>query len=189
MSTIISAPVRFALVKSGLKYPELIMASSESVSDLVGIYSMKDLGLGVFFGEKRVARRSTTLDVLLGSGPPRPPYSSLEVAVGPNGKSTRPTSVSLISESDYLEFLNDEGRAAITSLVRKIYEASGRTDAEHIKYLGEALSSVFAKLKTRSEGRARARAWNATFLRYYVLIIGIGAIGALFYFVYRNFAP
>ena len=122
---IVPAPIRYAIVGPGAAFPEVALSSSDSVSDLVGVYSLRDLGLSTILSPQS-SKRTSFFDLLVA---PRKRteknddgHSILEVEINPppHEHADRNILVSLISEGDLLNHFVRGERESISKIVEKI---------------------------------------------------------------------
>jgi hypothetical protein len=156
-----SPQVRFAVIRPGNPYPDVILASDERYSDLVGYYSLQALGF-----EKLVSSRPSSafdlpslfLPVKKATGV----ITSLDVWEKPGEKERRELLYSLVVDSAIFE---SNGRQWDTDIidrlkdqVRNIAIAYENGDLEKIKYMGQMLSTILSLLSARIDSsRLRRR--------------------------------
>jgi hypothetical protein len=176
---IISAPIRFALISPGETFPELIAASSDGVSDLVGRFSAKELGIQSIVDEREdyLFPKIFLQAVGIASIAPNLTPSMLEIRVKTEG--LRDTVLTLVVEEDILKYTTSDEKLSIATIVSEIYYSHDNDDATRAGYFGGALNSVISGLKNRSQKRRSNLRLTLTTILLSALITMISLIASL----------
>ncbi len=170
--SVVKSPIRFVVVAPGDPEPSVLIASTDEVADLVGTYSLREMGLD--FSHPRRGPSEYSLSSLL------TPDEALEIgatvdvwASAQSSRDDRSRRVALIVQgpplTSFPAILRERVKSGLTGLLDEIEQAANRADAHRVAYLGSVLAASLANI--RSEVMARIRSRRAT-MRLVMLLYG-----------------
>lgn len=188
----VSGPTRFALVGPGHPLPEVIIASTEQLSDLLGFYSLEEAGLDRLF-ERYKSVPSPVFDIFGTTSDRRaPPYAALSANIV--GKNSKKEKYSLIIETkgqhESVGWLLDEYNEELSKEIREIVKAYRIGTPEQVVYganlLNMFIQSVIEKSSyERNRWEKKRRFVQASFVIY----IGLGLAALATLGIFQLFKP
>jgi hypothetical protein len=159
LPVLVRSPLRFAVVAPGNPQPVVLLASTEDNSDLVGSYSIREMGLD--FSSSR--RRGSSLLFIMTSDPAIVESNEIDIWAKASGAAwdieRRERAIALIVQgpplSTFTAALRRRAISALENVLNEIEAAYVGNDIERITYLGTVLAASLANLRTEVLSRYR----------------------------------
>jgi hypothetical protein len=190
----VDSPVRFAVIGPGKPYPAVIIATDQGVSDLVGYYSLRELGMqklleqegsseGHFFPELFRFAKSSDRES-------QAPIGSIDIWTNQSSDlaaSDREKLFSLVVQSNAVQdgqlIVPQEVQKGLENQLRSIANAYKTEDIDAVRYAGQILTTILGLIEKQTTLRFERR---VNFAR--ALFVPIALITALMAIV-AGFTP
>ncbi len=176
-----SYPTSFAIIEPGSPFPKVVLSSGSETSELVGFYSLRQLGLGDLRDTEKRFFSLTSLLEPRGKGGHRGTFCSFDVWIS-DGADGREKEYSLIyfGEFDRLSSIDkSDFEKAIERQIIEAVDARKTNNNPSLENCRNVISAVLRMMDTKNRRRV-ARARLAAIFAGFFLMLYITALVAVF---------